>query len=186
MPLNIAYDHFDTVAQETLVWFKDEAGSVRTGRIKTDLVASLMVEHYGTRTPLQGVASVSLTDARTIVISPWDPTAIAAIEQALTAAQLGIQPVVDGKIIRLSFPMMSEEVREQSVKNLHHKAEEARVRLRRGRDEALSQLQRDKKNGDIPEDDFFVGREELDKRIDAANATINEKVEMIEEDIRHI
>jgi ribosome recycling factor len=100
MPLETAYKTFDAKAEETKEWFQQESVKVRTGRVTTDIVNSLFVDYYGTRSPLQGVASISLSDARTIVISPWDEGAIQAIEKAVTEAQLGVQPVVDGKVVR--------------------------------------------------------------------------------------
>lgn len=186
MSLEAAYKKFDEVHKEGLEWFRNEMVKVRTGRVTTDLVNSLFVDYYGTRTPLQGVASVSSADARTLVISPWDANAIPAIEKALAAANVGAQPAVDGKIIRLAFPSLNEEMREASVKLLHKMAEEARIRLRRGRDEALSQITKEKQSGDITEDDFYDGKKELDKRIDGANKEIAEIVEKKETEIRTI
>lgn len=186
MPLQDAYKLFEEKAEEARDWFLKEVIKVRTGRVTTDLVNSLFIDYYGTRTPLQGVASVSSSDARTLVIAPWDASAISAIEKAVTQAQLGVQPVVDGKVIRLSFPSLNEEMREASVKMLHKMAEDARIRLRRGRDEALSILTNKKKLGDITEDDFYDGRKKLDEMIDGANKEIAELVERKENEIRTI
>src|SRR5688572_13510979 len=109
MTLDDSYKHFKAAHTEAVGWLQKEISSLRTGRVKTNLIESLPVEHYGARTPLQGLASISSSDPRTLVISPWDPTALPAIEKAITAAQLGVQPIVDGKLIRLSFPSLTEE-----------------------------------------------------------------------------
>lgn len=186
MALQQAYDHFEALATEALAWFEGEISHLRTGRVTPEAVLHLSVEHYGARTPLQGVASVSSTDARTLVISPWDTSAIPAIEKAIVDAQLGAQPIVDGKLIRLSFPMLNEEMREVTVKKLHKIAEDARIRLRRSRDEAIQHMKADKEKGAITEDDFYAGRRELDERIKKANGTIEGLVEKKEEEIRSI
>ncbi len=186
MILDDIYKIFDKGAEETLTWFKAEVVALRTGRVTPATVNDLQVEHYGARTPLQGVASINSLDARTLQISPWDSSAIPAIQKTLTDAQIGAQPVVDGKLIRLSFPLMSEEVREETIKKLHKKAEEARIRLRLARDEALSEITAGKKDGKIPEDDFYNGREELNKSIDEANGDIERLVKNKEEEIRTV
>lgn len=186
MKLDDAYKKFDVGAHETLEWFKKEVGSLRTGRVTPGAVNDIPVEHYGTRTSLQGVASIHSLDARTLQISPWDAAAIPAIQKALTDAQANAQPIVDGKIIRLSFPLMSEEVRAETIKKLHAKAEEARIRLRRCRDGALSTITAGKKEGEITEDEFYNGRRELNTSIEEANETIENLVASKEVEIRAV
>lgn len=167
-------------------WFQNEVGGLRTGRVRANIVEGLQVEHYGVRTPLQGLASISLSDARTMVIAPWDPSALGSIEKAIIDAQIGVQPIVDGKVVRLSFPSLNEEMREQTIKQLHKKAEEARVKLRQARDESLSALKKDKEHSDITEDDFYEGKENLDKMINNANDAIAQVTKKKEEEIRTI
>lgn len=186
MSLESAYSKFNEARELALNWFTNEIAGLRTGRVKTAVVEALTVEHYGVRTPLQGLASLALSDARTIVISPWDPTALAAIEKAITEAGLGVSPVVDGKIIRLAFPSLTAEMREQTIKLLHKKAEEARVKLRQARDESLSLLKKDKEVSDITEDDFYDGKKQLDQLIDQANSSILEIVDKKEAEIRTV
>lgn len=186
MKLDDTYKKFDAASAETLEWFKGEVTALRSGRVTPQTVNDIQVEHYGARTPLQGVASITSLDARTLQISPWDASAIAAIQKALTDAQLGAQPVVDGKLIRLSFPLLSEEVREETIKKLHKKAEEGRIRLRQSRDEALSDITAGKKAGKVTEDEFYDGREELNKSIDEANTKIEELVESKEAELRTV
>lgn len=183
MSLDSAYDQFDLGKIEAIDWLKGEIGGLRTGRVKPDLVIDLVIEHYGTRMPLKGAASVSNSDARTLAITPWDPTAIPAIKKAIVDAQLGVQPIEDGKMLRLSFPSLTEEIREQTVKMLHKKAEAARVRLRRSRDESLEVIRKDKADSAITEDDFYDGREKLDTMINQANADIAAIITKKEKDI---
>lgn len=186
MSIEKAVEDFEAAQIEAEEWLQNEVGTLRTGRVKPDLVDGVVVELYGARTPLKGVASIAVSDARTMVISPWDPAALAPIKKAITEADLGVQPTEDGRVLRLSFPSLTEERREQTIKMLHKKAEEARVKLRRGRDEALSMLKTEKQDSDITEDDFYEGREKLDKLIDDANKTIDELISKKEEEIRTV
>jgi len=184
MSLQDAYDTFELGKDEALEWFARETASLRSGRVKPDIVTKLQVEHYGTRNPLQSLAGVSSIDARTLAISPYDPSAIRAIEKAITDADLGVNPVVDGNIVRLAFPSLTEEVRERTVKQLHKKAEEARVRLRQTRDEALKLIKEEKEASTVTEDDFYNGKEKLDELIAKANDEIEQVVKKKEEEIK--
>jgi ribosome recycling factor len=186
MSLEDAYALFQEAQSEVATWLLKETTTLRSGRVKPDLVNNLSVEHYGTRTSLQGLATITNSDARTLVVAPWDPSALAAIEKAITQAGLGVQPSVDGKIVRLSFPSLTEEVRAQTTKILHKKAEEARVRLRRARDEALAMLKSERTAGSLTEDDFYDGRAKLDALIDSANADVENLVKKKEEEIRTV
>lgn len=186
MPIDQALAAFAEKKVEATEWFAKEISSLRSGRVKPGLVTAVMVEHYGTRNPLQALASVSSLDARTLLVSPWDKSAVAGIEKALTEANLGVLPTVDGQVIRLSFPSLSQEVRETTIKQLHKKAEEGRIRLRTGRDEALKGLKKEREDGKISEDDFYKGKEKLDSAIDAANNEIGSLVKKKEEEITTI
>lgn len=165
-------------------WLTHEVAGLRSGRVKPDVVNKIQVEHYGTRNPLQSLASVASVDARTLMVSPYDPSAVRAIEKAITDANLGVNPTVDGKVLRLSFPSLTEEVRERTVKQLHKHAEEARIRLRKARDEALRLVKEEKEAGTVTEDDFYTGKEKLDVMIGKANGEIESLVERKEEEIR--
>lgn len=184
MALQDAYDTFELGKEEVLEWLTHEVAGLRSGRVKPDIVTKLQVEHYGTRNPLQSLAGVSSIDARTLTISPYDPSAVRAIEKAIADADLGVNPVVDGHIIRLSFPSLTQEVRERTVKQLHAKAEEARIRLRQTRDEALKTIKEEKEEGTVTEDDFYTGKETLDEMIQAANKDIEQLVKKKEEEVR--
>lgn len=186
MALQDIYDIFEEASKETREWFGQEIAGMRTGRVTPDIVENIPVEYYGARTPLNGLASISNSDARSLVISPWDAGAAGAIEKALTEANLGVQPNLDGEIIRLVFPSLTEEMREQTIKRLHNKAEEARVRLRQARDEALKLLKEEKEAGRETEDDFYDGKKKLDEMIDAANAEVEKIADKKEEDIKVI
>lgn len=177
---------FEEARVQALEWFRQEIHSLRSSRVKPDLVTNIPIDAYGSRSPLQSLASVSNSDARTLVISPYDKNTIRDIEKAVTDANLGVQPVNDGQIIRLVFPSLTDEVRQQTMKVLHNKAEETRVKLRQGRDEAVRALKQQKEKGDATEDDFYDGKKELDELIDKANEEIVGIVDKKEQDIATI
>ncbi len=180
------HDIFNQNQEEIKEWFTAEIAGIRTGRVKPDMVERIPVEHYGVRTPLNGLASINSLDARTLGISPWDQQAAPSIEKALTEAALGALPSRDEQVIRLVFPSLTEEVRGQTLKLLHKKVEEARVRLRQARDEALKLLKEQKEAGDITEDDFYDGRGKLDDLINNANEEIERLAARKEEDIKTV
>lgn len=186
MSLDESYKYFEESLKEIEEWLAKELVGMRTGRVTPDLVNNIQVESYGSRTPLNGLASVSNSDARTLVVSPWDKGAAADIEKAIVEADLGMQPVVEGEIIRLVFPSLTDEVRESTKKQLHNKAEEARVKLRQARDEGIKMQKEQEKKGDLTEDDLFAGKKSLDEQIGVANASIEAMVEKKEVDISSI
>ncbi|MBI1833876.1 MAG: ribosome recycling factor [Candidatus Andersenbacteria bacterium] len=186
MPLSQAQDVFNKEKEEAIEWLHNEIGSLRSNRVKPDIILNLQVEAYGTRNQMQSIASVTSSDARTLVISPYDKGTMQAIEKAVTEANLGVQPIVEGMIIRLVFPSLTDEVRKQTLKLLHNKVEEARVRMRQGRDEALRLLKQEREKGDLPEDDFYNGKEELDKMIGDAGKEVDAIVQKKETDIAAI
>jgi len=166
-----------------MTWFQQEITHIRTGRVTPEMVSHINVAHYGAITPLNGLAAVNNTDARTLAITPWDKGAITAIEHALTEAQLGVLPIVDRDIIRIVFPSLTEEGRERTVKQLNNKTEEARVRLRQARDEELKKIKEAKEKGDLTEDAFYEGKEQLDEMIDKANQQLEELAQKKEKEI---
>ena len=186
MPLQEVQKFFEAAGQEAQAWLAGEIATLRSGRVTPDLVERIPVDYYGSRTPLQGLASISNSDARTLVISVWDAGAVTAIAKALTTAALGAQPAIDGSVVRLVFPSLTEEIREETVKMVYRRAEEARVRLRQARDEALKQFKEEKEAGQITEDDFFEGKKKLDEMIDAGNRALEAIAAKKEADVRTI
>jgi ribosome recycling factor len=186
MPIPQAEAIFNAAKDEALEWFEKEIAGLRSGRVKPALVDSIQVELYGSRNPLKGLASISNLDARTIMVSPWDKSSVPAIEKAITEANIGVMPTVDGGNIRLAFPSLSEEVRNQTIKTLHAKAEEARIRMRQGRDEALRLLKGEKEKSVISEDDFYGGKKHLDELISKVQVDIENRIKAKEQDIKTI
>jgi len=160
-----------------------ELSEIRTGRASPHLVEGLHIDYYGTPTLLKQLASISTADAHLIVIQPWDITAISEIEKAIMKSNLGITPSNDGKLIRLSFPQLSKERREELAKVVHKMAEDGRVSLRtirRDSKEALEKLEKDKV---IPEDDKFRGIDELQKLVDKYITKIDELLKNKEKEV---
>ncbi|MBN1662276.1 MAG: ribosome recycling factor [Deltaproteobacteria bacterium] len=139
---------------------------VRTGRASLSLLDGIKVEYYGTPTPLNQVASLSVPESRTIVISPWDSTVIGAVEKAIQKSDLGLMPSNDGKLIRINIPTLTEERRKELVKVVKKMAEECKIKLRNDRRDANEQLKALKKDGDISEDQLFDYQEDVQKLTD--------------------
>lgn len=157
--------------------FAEEAAKIRTGRANPGLVENLVVDYYGTRTPLRQIASINIPEARQILIQPWDKGSLAFIESAIRESDLGLNPGNDGQNIRITLPALTEERRKDLVKTLNHRAEEGRISIRTIREEIWKEIQDMEKNGDIGEDDKFAGKDELQKAVDE----YNEKIEAIRE-----
>jgi ribosome recycling factor len=153
---------------------KGEFGSVRTGRAMPTLVEKLAVEYYGSTVPLQQVASISVPDARLLVISPFDKTAISAIEKAIQGSDLGITPNNDGVVIRLAFPQLTEDRRKELVKVVKHRAEEGRVAVRNLRRQARHELEALEKDGSLSKDGLERVEKDIEKHTHAVIAEIDE------------
>jgi len=146
--------------------YKRDLGTVRTGRASLALLDGISVEYYGTPTPLNQVASLSVPDSRTIAIQPWEPNTIPSIEKAILKSDLGINPSNDGRLIRLIVPMLSEERRKEMVKLAHKKAEEAKVAIRNIRRDANDTLKKKEKDKEIREDELKRYLDEVQKLTD--------------------
>jgi ribosome recycling factor len=161
---------------------KDLAG-VRTGRAAPAILDSVQVESYGTRMSIPQVANISIEDARTLRIAPWDMSQAKEIEKAITVANLGLSVGSDERGIRVSFPELTSERRTQLMKLAKEKIEEARTALRSARDDVWSDIQKREKDGLMPEDDKFRAKEEMQKRVDAANQKFDEALVRKEKEI---
>ena len=154
--------------ERTLMHFKENLGKVRTGRATTAMVDTLMVDYYGAKSPLKQVASVSVPEPRTIVISPWDKSTLALIEKSIKESDLGLNPMNDGALIRINVPALTEERRKEFVKILNQEAEGARVAVRKLREDVWDEIQ----TLTIGEDDKFQGKEKLQKVVEEYNVLI--------------
>jgi len=165
---------------------QDDLLSIRTGRASPALVEKLPVEYYGTMTPLLQMASIAVPEPRLLVIRPWDPSALADIERAILKSDLGLTPMNDGKLIRLSIPRLTEDRRRELVKLVARRVEDARVAIRNLRRDALKDLQEFEKEKMISEDDFFRAKDEVQELTDEFIAKIDEIGERKESEVMEI
>lgn len=159
---------------------------VRTGRASVTLLDGIKVDYYGAATPLSQVASLSVPESRLILISPWDISAIGAIEKAIQKSDLGLTPTNDGKLIRLSIPQLTEERRKDLVKVVRKAAEECRVKLRNARRDSNEKFKILKKDNAISEDEMFTQQEEVKKFMDKAIVKTDEILAAKEKEIMQI
>src|ERR1700682_652506 len=160
-----------------------EFAGVRTGRASTGLLDAVRVEAYGTLQPIGQVATVSVPDARTLVIQPWDATQITAIEKAIQKSDLGLTPSNDGKLIRLVMPTLTEERRKQLAKTVGKFAEDARVAIRNVRREANDKMKGLAKEKKISEDEERRGHDQIQKATDRFTAKIDELTKKKEQEV---
>jgi len=151
-----------------------ELAKIRTGRVSASLIEDLIVDCYGEKTPLKQLSSISASGPRTLCIQPWDHSVILNIEKAILESNLGVNPIVEKDLIKLSLPPLSEEYRKNLLRVLNEKLEAARLTLRRWREEAWRQIQEGFRQGKIREDDKFRAKDELQKLIDEYNGKIKE------------
>jgi ribosome recycling factor len=160
-----------------------EFASVRTGRASTALLDTVRVDYYGTLTPVNQVASISVPDARTLLIQPWEATQLQAIEKAIIKSDLGLNPANDGKLIRLTMPTLTEERRKQLAKTVHKIAEEGRVAIRNVRREANDKLKGMAKDKKVSEDDERRGHDQIQKTTDRFVSKVDELLKKKEQEI---
>jgi ribosome recycling factor len=165
---------------------RSEFASVRTGRAAPALVEKLVVDYYGTDVPLQQVAGLTVPEARTLVISPYDKTTLGAIEKAIQHSDLGLSPSNDGQVIRLNFPPLTEERRKELVRVVKHMAEEGRVAIRNLRRAGRHDLEALEKDGDISADELTRAEKELDKLTHRYEADIDTALEHKEQELLEV
>jgi len=166
--------------------FKNELSRLRTGRASLSLLDGVTVDYYGTQTPLNQVASLSVPDATTIVIAPWEPKVLADVEKALLKSNLGLTPNNDGKVVRLNIPALTEERRKSLVKVAHEDAENARNVIRQIRRDGNDRIKKLEKDKQVSEDQMHDGLESIQKLTDAYVGKIGETLEHKEREILEV
>jgi ribosome recycling factor len=173
----------ETKMQKCLDALDHEFSTIRAGKASPKVLDKIHIDYYGAATPISQVAAVSATDARTLTISPWDATQLKAIEKAIQASDLGINPQNDGKAIRLSFPPLTEERRKDLTKQIAKYGEEAKVTVRNVRRDAMDKLKKDQKAAKITEDDLKTLEKELQKSTDKYTALVDDEVKAKDKEI---
>ena len=172
-------ENFNAEVEKVLTYLHGEFAKLQTGRANAALVENVPVDAYGQSQPLKAVAGVRVQDAKTIVVQPWDASTLGDIETALVKADIGINPVNDGTVIRLNLPPMTTERREQLVKLVHQLAEEGRISVRQQRQTVHDKIKDEEKDEDVR----YTMLEELEKAVKAANEKIDETKKQKEEEV---
>ncbi len=167
-------------------FFEKEISSLRTGRANASILDNIMVDSYGTKTPINALASISVPDGISMVIAPWDKGALKEIEKSVVDANLGLGVVNEGEQIRLTVPKMTEENRKDLVKRLNDMMEHSRITFRKVRDEIKTNIERAEKEGDLTKDDKFDFIKELDEFVKGKNEEVKVIRDKKEEDIMTI
>lgn len=181
----MAYDfaHFKSRLAGVEEWLGEELLSIRTGRATPGVLDGVSVDSYGAKTPLKHAAGISIEDAKTLRVSPWDRSQVKAIEKAIMDANLGLSVSAGEDGVRVFFPDLTGDRRATLMKLAREKFEQGRVSVRSERDEVWKDIQEKEKDGDISEDEKFKLKDEMQKFVDAANKKLEELVEKKERDI---
>ncbi len=169
--------------QNTFEWLAGEYSGIRSGQAAPALLDGVKVESYGALVPINQVGSVSIENARTLRVSLWDNSQVAALERAIIDANLGVSVVSDSSGLRVNFPELTSERRDQLLKLAKSKLEEARVRVKGTRDEMMKQLEASEKAGEIGKDELFTKKEAVQKKIEEANKQLEESYKQKEKEI---
>ncbi len=177
------FTSFDERASEVSDWLSKGFSGVRTGRATPTLLDTIQVDSYGARVPLNQVGSIGIEDPRTLRVSPWDRDSLSAIEKAILDADFGVSVVVDDTGLRIIFPELTSERRDQLLKLAKSKLEEAKISLRSARDDVIKEIDVQQKGGDMSEDAKFNAKEDLQKRVDLKNKELSVMFEHKEKEI---
>lgn len=172
--------------QKSVGSLKNEFAAIRAGRANPAVLDKVLVDYYGTPTPINQMAAVSVSEARVLVIQPWDKSLIKEIEKAIQASDIGINPANDGSVIRLTFPQLTEDRRKELVKDIKKYGEEAKVAIRSIRRDANDKLKAKKKNSELTEDELKQGEDKTQKLTDKYVKNIDEVVAEKEKEVLSI
>lgn len=184
--MSVDFNEYGKRMEKSLDHLAEEFGAVRAGRANAKVLDRITVEYYGSETPLNGVATISTPDARTLVIQPWDTTLLKEIQKAIQSSDLGINPQNDGKVIRLIFPQLTEERRKDLTKQVKKYAEEAKVAMRNIRRDGMDYVKKLKKNNEITEDDQKKAEKDLQDLLDKYTKKADEALAAKEKELMSI
>ena len=165
LEVDLVFEDLNERLGKTVESYKNELISIRAGRANAHILDKIVVDYYGTPTPIKQLANITIPEARLLVISVWDASALKTVERAIIAANVGIMPNNDGKILRMVFPELTEERRKSLCKDIKNQAENSKVALRNIRRDAMDMLKKYKKDSVITEDDFTLYEKEVDKEL---------------------
>lgn len=180
------YPELNAKIDKAINYFLEDLGTIRAGRANASVLNKVSVDYYGTQTPVSQVAAIATPDARTITIQPWDASLVKAIEKAIQAAEIGINPQNDGKMLRLSFPQLTEDRRKELTKSVAKKAEDCKVVIRGIRRDEIEKFKAMKKKSEITEDDLKNTEKEIQDIIDAQIKEIDKLADKKNKEIMEI
>ena len=184
--VNLIFMEFEEELGKAVKHYEGELASVRAGRANPHILDKVLVDYYGTPTPINHIANVSVPEARQILISPWDITNVKNISKAILASDLGLTPTDDGRVIRINFPMLTEERRRELVKQTRKLVEDAKVICRNARREAIEALKKLKKDSEITEDEEASYEKDVQKVLDETSAKIDKIMDEKEKEIMQV
>lgn len=180
------YKEFEIKMQKTCDNLSATLATIRAGRANASVLDQIMVDYYGVPTPINQMASIGAPDARSLMIQPWDASALKNVEKAILASDLGINPQNDGRMIRLVFPPLTEERRKELVKQTKKYGEEAKVAVRNIRRDAIEKLKKQQKASEITEDDYKVAEKDVQKLTDDFTKEVDKIIEKKEKELTEI
>ena len=172
--------------EKTISVYNEKISEVRAGRANPAILKKMKIDYYGTPTPINQVAGISVPEARLIVIQPWDASILKEIEKAILASDIGINPNNDGKVIRLAFPELNEERRKELAKEVRKMAEDAKIAVRSIRRDGMDTAKQEQKDGDMTEDELKHAENEIQKITDKSIDEIDEILEKKEKEIMSV
>lgn len=178
-----SYPEYEGKMQKTVGFMLEEFATIRAGRASAAVLDKIMVDYYGSMTPVNQVGTVSIPEPRMLIIQPWDAALLKEIEKAIQKSELGITPANDGKVLRLAFPALTEERRKEFVKTANKKAEEARVAVRGIRRDAMETIKKQEKKGEMTEDDLKIAEKDIQELTDKYIKNIDEELKKKEKEI---
>ncbi len=184
--VNLIFMEFEEELGKAVKHYEGELASVRAGRANPHILDKVLVDYYGTPTPINHIANVSVPEARQILISPWDITNVKNISKAILASDLGLTPTDDGRVIRINFPMLTEERRRELVKQTRKLVEDTKVICRNARREAIEALKKLKKDSEITEDEEASYEKEVQKVLDETSSKIDKIMDEKEKEIMQV
>lgn len=184
--MSVDFKEYQRKMEKTLDVLQENFGAVRAGRANAKVLDRITVEYYGSETPLNGVASISSPDARTLVITPWDTKVLKDIQKAIQMSDLGINPQNDGRVIRLVFPQLTEERRKELAKQVKKYAEDGKVAMRNVRREGMDYVKNLKKKSEITEDEQKKVEKDLQDMLDKYIKKVDEALAVKEKELMAI
>lgn len=180
------YEQIEQRMKKVIEHLEDELSLIRAGRANPAILNKVQVEYYGVMSPINQVATISVPEARQILVTPWDRSMVSACEKAINIAELGLNPINDGNSLRLMLPELNEERRKELVKQTKTLGEDAKVAIRNIRRDAIDEYKKMQKNSEITEDDLKSNEEDIQKITDRFTSNVDKKLEVKEKEIMEI